>query len=134
MEAFKRVFGSWQKNCAERKNKCWACVGMLLLSGCNTVGKDDWAGVYTAEWTTAFTVVRDTMLIEPPASRGSNAWLVTRRSFMVYQQKPQYKLVRWVAVPEHKNNLLMITNNGRVLSFDPVNREMKMGSTVYKKL
>ena len=107
---------------------------LLFLFRCTQPVKDYISGTYTTEWTTEFTEARDTMLIESLVKEGSNTYQVTRRTYMLYQNKPQYKLVHWTGTYNTSNKTIIINNNGRILSFDPTNREMKMGSTTYKKL
>jgi len=111
----------------------------LLLFGCNLFSskvpvRDFIPGTYTTTWTTAFTQARDTMVIEPAATNGSGTFQITRRTYMLYQEKPQYKLVHWTGLYDSDNKTIIIHNNGRILSFDPVKKVMKMGSTTYTKL
>jgi len=107
---------------------------LLLFIRCATQVKDYIQGTYITEWTTEFTEARDTMFIEPAVKEGSGTYQVTRRTYMLYQNKPQYKLVHWTGIFNSGNKTIIINNNGRILSFDPQNKEMKMGSTTYKKL
>jgi hypothetical protein len=111
----------------------------LLLLGCSLFSskepiRDFIPGTYCSEWTTEFTEARDTMLIEPLTKEGSSIYQIIRRTYMLYQKKPQYKLVHWTGTFNSGNETIIINNNGRILSFDPANKEMKMGSTTYKKL
>jgi hypothetical protein len=107
---------------------------VLVFIRCSTQVKDFIPGTYTTEWTTEFTEARDTVLIEPSDKAGSGTYQITRRTYMLYQTKPQYKLAHWTGIFNSSNKTIIINNNGRVLSFDPSNKEMKMGSTTYKKL
>jgi hypothetical protein len=106
----------------------------LFFNRCTTLVKDYIPGTYVTEWTTEFTEARDTMLIEPSVKDGSGTYQITRRIYMLYQKRPQYKLVHWTGTFNSGNKTIIINNNGRILSFDPANKEMKMGSTIYKKL
>lgn len=114
-------------------------VCSLLGFGCGLMSaekqvEDFIPGKYVTEWTTDFTEGRDTMLIEPAVEGGSQTYQVTRRTYMLYRDKPQYKLVHWVGVFNGNDKTIAINNNGRILSFDVKAKEMKMGTTVYKKL
>ena len=106
----------------------------LFFIRCTTQVKDNIPGTYFTGWTTEFTEARDTMIIEPSVKNGSGTYEVTRRTFMLYQEKPQYKLVHWTGSFNSGNKTIIINNNGRILSFDPQHKEMKMGSTTYRKL
>lgn len=108
--------------------------GFLLFVRCTQPVKDYIPGVYTAEWTTEFTEARDTFAIENSVRQGSGIYQITRRIYMLYQKKPQYKLVHWTGTYNNTNKTIIVNKNGRILSFDPANNEMKMGSTTYKKL
>ena len=107
---------------------------LLLFMGCKTQVKDFIPGTYVSEWTTEFTQARDTILIEPVIKDGSAVYQVTRRTYMLFQKRPQYKLVHWTGIFNTNNQTFTITNNGRILLFDPAAHEMKMGQTSYKKL
>lgn len=111
----------------------------LVVAGCNVFSpgeavRDAIPGVYAAEWVTEFTVARDTILIEPAVRAGSGTYQITRRTAMLYQHKPQYKIVHWTGVFNSRNKTIVINNNGRILSFEAAGGRMKMGSTMYKKL
>ncbi len=99
---------------------------LLFLIRCTTQVKDFIPGMYITEWTTEFTEARDTILIDPLGKAGSISYQITRRTYMLYQQKPQYKLVHWTGTFNSGNKTIIINNNGRILSFDPATREMKM--------
>ena len=107
---------------------------LLFLFRCAQPVKDYIPGTYITEWTTEFTEARDTIRIDPLEKAGSITYQLTRRTYMLYQKKPQYKLVHWTGTFNSGNETIIINNNGRILSFDPDKREMKMGSTTYKKL
>ena len=107
---------------------------LLFFIRCSIQVKDYIPGTYITEWTTEFTEARDTMLIEQGTKDGSGTYQITRRTYMLYQSKPQYKLVHWTGTFNSGNKTIIVNNNGRILSFDPGAREMKMGSTTYKKL
>ena len=109
-------------------------TALFLFFRCSQPVKDYIPGTYVTEWTTEFTEARDTMLIEAASEKGSITYQITRRTYMLYQEKPQYKLVHWIGTFNSGNKTIIINNNGRILSFDPSNKEMKMGSTTYKKL
>lgn len=111
----------------------------VLLISCNLLSSRDQvrdfiAGTYTTAWTTDFTEARDTVVIEPSVKAGSGTYQITRRTYMFYHKKPQYRLVHWTGTFNSRDKTIIINNNERILSFDPVAKEMKMGSTVYKKV
>ena len=107
---------------------------LLFFIRCTTPVKDFIPGTYVTEWTTEFTEARDTMVIDPLENAGSSNYQITRHTYMLYQKKPQYKLVHWTGTFNSGNKTIIINNNGRILSFDPAGKEMKMGSTIYKKI
>ena len=151
MEAFKKELPCWRKNYGSRfSNRAMAAVcgnicgavkrfifmmaAFLLINSCATKVKDYIPGTYTTSWSTEFTQSRDTLIIEPPTEGASIVYQITRRIYMLYLGKPQYKLVKWTGTFISTSKTVIINNNGAILSFDPARHEMKMGSAVYKKL
>lgn len=114
-----------------------ACYVLLLdcsLFSSKEQVRDFIPGTYTTAWTTAFTEAWDTVRIEPSVEEGSCTYQITRRTYMIYQKRPQYKLVHWTGTFNSGDKTIIINNNGRILSFDRAAKEMKLGSTVYKKV
>ena len=115
-------------------------ISCLLLTGCNIDDnvKSFIPGIYVAEWKTEFNESRDTMLIHPLTQGGSETYRITRRTWFRYRNEkrrgPEYKLLQWTGSYDEKQKTIMVHNTGRVLSFDPANAEMKMGTITYKKL
>lgn len=117
---------------------------VLLAAGCgqllnrNNV-KDFAAGTFVSSWQTAYSQSRDTIQIEPTASEGSETFLIVRRTLTEYsgnekKRAPSYKIVKWTGVYMSESKVITIQNNGRMLSFNPAEKTMTMGVTVYKKL
>ena len=115
----------------------------LFLVGCNGLFKSDDVknfipGTYSAAWSTEFSESRDTLLIAPMMKQGSETYTITRRTHVTYtparKRDPEYKIARWTGSYDEGAKIVVVMNNGRVLSFDPVAGEMKMGITTYKKL
>ena len=151
MAVFKRGFQCWRMNCG-RHYKYAANTGnnagdhlplplalLILLGGllpgsCGTKFRDDIPGTYAAAWSTEFTEARDTIIIKPVPAHGSIVYSITRKTYMLFLKKPEFKMVHWTGTFNDENKTIIINNNGRVLSFDPAGNEMSMGATVYKKL
>ena len=116
---------------------------LILLVSCNpgteTKVREFIPGTYITEWDNGFSTARDTILLKPAPAEGGDSYSIIRRTF--YRQpvngktlSPKYKIVRWTGSLDIKNKTVVIDKNGRVLSFDPEKKEMRMGSAVYKKL
>ena len=80
----------------------------LFFIQCTSQVKDYIPGTYVTEWTTEFTEARDTMLIELSVKEGSGTYQITRRTYMLYQEKPQYKLVHWTGTFKSGNKTIII--------------------------
>ena len=116
----------------------------LLLVSCNDLFKSDKVkdfipGTYRSEWSTEFSESIDTLLIQPLMKEGSDTYTITRRTRVVFhkdsrKRNPEYKIARWTGSYDPGAKTVVVNNNGRVLSFDPVHKEMKMGTTAYRKL
>ena len=119
-------------------------VLLLVLSSCELVGSKDAVqpfvpGTYCSEWSSEFSATRDTLLIRAVGARDPLLYQVTRRTFHRYEaamkkRPPEYKVEQWMATYAQREKVLLVHKNGRVLSFDPDRKEMRMGVTVYKKL
>ena len=118
-------------------------IGLLLI-GCNSLYKSDEVisfipGTYISSWKSDYSQSIDTLLIEPLMKQGSETFAITRRtrvSFLHSDRKraPEYRIKHWTAYYNTINKTLEINNNGSILSFDPVNKEMKWGTSTYRKL
>jgi hypothetical protein len=116
----------------------------IFLVGCTRLFKSDNVkefipGTYVSEWTSEFAESRDTLQIQLLTGSGSEQYQITRRTYHQYNQqtkpvKPQYKIVRWTGSFDENEKVIVVTKNGRILSFDPKNNELKMGVTKYRKL
>ena len=110
-----------------------SCKGLL-----SDKVKDFMPGVYISSWSSEFTTARDTIKIEPAAG-SSGIYQITRRTSLVYlndlrNRKPAYKLVKWTGTYQEDKKVLLVIPNGRILLFDPAANEMRMGTSVYKKI
>lgn len=116
----------------------------LLLISCNNLISSDniknsIPGTYSSSWTTEFSESIDTLLIEPLMKQGSDTYSITRRTHVSFfkdarNRNPEYKIARWTGSYDPRSKTVVVNNNARVLSFDPVNKEMKMGTKAYRKL
>jgi hypothetical protein len=87
------------------------------------------SGTYITEWSNEFAEVRDTIQI---AFDHTGACNVTRRMYVMKNHKPEYKLVHWAGDYNVDAQTLVIRSNARILYFKE--DEMRMGTTIYKKL
>lgn len=126
------------------KMLCLITIATFLLISCNGLLKQDEVkrfipGTYISNWKTEFNQSVDTMTIEPLVQNGSEGYLIIRRTNVSYfntqrKRNPEYKIVKWTGSYNLENKTVFINNNARQLSFDPVNKEMKMGTITYRKL
>lgn len=113
-------------------------VGCTAFTGSHDV-KEFIPGTYISSWRTEFNASTDTLLIEPLVEHGSESYLITKRTFVIYfngdkERDPTYKITRWTGLYVPESKTLFVNNNGKVFSFDPVKKVMKVGPTIYKKL
>ena len=116
----------------------------VTLFGCTFFSSQDNVkafipGTYISTWVSQFSEARDTIQITPIVQKGSEGFLITRRTYLNFinaasKRSPEYKIVHWNANYDNQNKSLFINNNGKVLFFDPGKKEMKMGVITYKKL
>jgi hypothetical protein len=116
---------------------------LILLVSCNpgteTRVREFIPGTYITEWDNGFSTARDTILVKPAPAEGGDSYSIIRRTF--YRQSvngktlnPKYKIARWTGRFNQQDMTVVINKNGRILSFDPDKKEMRMGSAIYKKL
>ena len=117
---------------------------VLLLASCNPFRSGDHVkefipGTYVTSWRNEFTVSKDTILIAPPIAKGSDQYLITKKSY--YRQtvdgkelKPQFKVQNWTGSYNPEVKTLVIEKSGRVLLFNPEKNELVEGSTSYNKI
>lgn len=97
-------------------------------------------GTFVSSWQTDYSQSRDTIQIEYNGSaEGSETFLIIRRTFTEYtgyakKREPSYKITKWTGVYLSDSKTIAVQQNGRSLSFDPSERGMTMGVTVYKKI
>lgn len=101
--------------------------------------KDFIPGTYATSWSSQFSNVADTIIIEPLTVSGSEGYGITRRTRIEFagplsKKEPEYKITRWLGIYNKDNKTIIINSNGRVLSFDTNANEMMMGIVIYKKL
>jgi len=87
------------------------------------------SGVYTSRWSNEFAEVRDTIQV---SFDHTGACKVTRRTFVMKDHKPEYRLAHWTGNYNPEAQTLVIQANGRILYFKE--NEMRMGTTIYTKL
>ena len=112
-----------------------SCTGLIKS---NNV-KDFIPGIYISRWKTEFSESIDTLLIEPLMKKGSDTYSITRRTHTSFfkggrKHAPEYKIKHWTGFYDSSHKTLVMENDGSVLSFDPVTKEMKRGITAYTKL
>jgi hypothetical protein len=117
---------------------------VIFLMGCNGILNSDKVkpfipGTYLATWKTSLSNAVDTMTIAAVAENGSEGYLITRRTHLQFinaakKRAPEYSITKWVGSYNATDKNIVVNMNGRVLSFDPDNKLLRMGSIVYKKL
>lgn len=117
---------------------------VILMMGCNGLLHPDTVkpfipGTYSAAWKTPFSESRDTLLIAAGSENGSEGFLITRRTQLTFtnaakKRAPEYSIAKWTGTYNTTDKTLLINGNGRVLSFDPTGKTMRMGVIIYKKL
>ena len=100
----------------------------LLLTGCFKKSINV-SGVYITQWSNEFAEVRDTIQIQ---AIQPNEYKIIRRSCIIKNKEPEYKLVHWTGTYNGDDQTLVIHSNARILYFKE--DEMRMGTTTYKKL
>ena len=100
----------------------------LLLTGCFKKPINI-SGTYISAWSNEFSEVRDTIQIKfiQPGECS-----IIRRTYVLKDHKPEYKLVHWTGTYNGDDQTLVIHSNARILYFKE--EEMRMGTTIYKKL
>ncbi len=117
---------------------------VVFALGCNWLLHSDTVkpfipGTYSAAWKTPFSESRDTLLIDPVTENGSEGFLITRRTQLLFtnaakKRAPEYSITKWTGSYNATDKTLLINGNGRILSFDPAGKTMRMGVIIYKKL
>jgi len=98
---------------------------------------EDWiTGVYIRLVSNDFSQGADTLTI---IKKASSQFLIKRRSS--YRRlldgqvfDPEYKTEDWLGVYDDKTQLLHEQQHGKILSFQPGERTMKVGTAEYKKI
>ena len=116
----------------------------ILFIGCDGLLHSDNVkpfipGIYLASWKTSFSTAVDTMHIASVSEKGSEGYLITRRTHLQFinaakKRAPEYSITKWVGNYNSSDKTIVVPVNGRVLSFDPENKILKMGAIIYKKL
>jgi len=114
---------------------------VTFLFGCNSFTdkvKPFVPGTYIATWKTAFSVAVDTMNISAP-SGGSETFSIVRRTHLQFtnaakKREPEYSISKWQGTYNTNDKTLVVQSNGRIISFDPDNKVLRMGAIVYRKL
>jgi hypothetical protein len=119
-------------------------VVVVVLMGCNGLMNPDKVkpfipGTYYASWKTSFSNAVDTITITPVSEKGSEGFLIVRRTHLQFinapkKREPEYSITKWQGTYDASNKNVVVLANGRVLNFDPDNKLLRMGSIVYKKL
>lgn len=122
---------------------CAIAVCLIMVS-CNSFDNSDNVksfipGTYISFWKTEYSKSIDTLLIEHLMEQGSESYAITSRTHVTFiknpgQRAPEYRIKHWIGIYDVTNKTVVLSNDGSVLSFDPVKKEMKRGSTSYRKL
>ena len=117
---------------------------VIFLTRCNGLMNSDKVkpfipGTYMASWKTSFSNAVDTMIITATSPNGSEGYLITRRTHLQFinaakKRSPEYSIIKWMGSYNTGDKTVVVPANGRVLSFDPDNKLLRMGSIVYRKL
>jgi hypothetical protein len=117
---------------------------VVFTLGCNGLLHSDIVkpfipGTYHASWKTAFSNAVDTMQISSASEGGSEGYLIIRRTHLEFtnaakKRGPEYSITNWMGRYNETDKTIVVNANGRVLSFDPANKTLKMGVIIYTKL
>lgn len=96
-------------------------------------------GIYVAEWRTQFAYAKDTLQIKQADQSRQSTYIISRRTYYQYNQQtkplpPQHKVETWIGSWSAGTRILTVDKNGRVITFQPEDEQLKMGIKVYRKL
>lgn len=118
-------------------------VIIFILSGCGAGSKADplrlyIPGVYARKVVNEFSVGSDTLVISSLSRQGNSYQIVQRSSYRRIQngkpQKIESKVENWTAVYNEQEKLLHETRKGKLISFNPEQGALMVGSSEYKKV
>ena len=117
---------------------------VILFIGCDGLIHSDNVkpfipGIYLASWKTSFSNAIDTMSIAAVSENGSEGFLIIRRTHLNFinaakKREPEYSITKWMGSYNATDKTIVVNSTGRILSFDPDNKLLRMGSIVYRKL
>lgn len=118
-------------------------VIIIILSGCGAGSKADplrlyIPGVYARKVVNEFSIGNDTLVIARLSRQGNSYQIVQRSSYRRIQngkpQKIESKVENWTAVYNEQEKLLHETKKGKLISFNPEQGALMVGSSEYKKV
>ncbi len=118
------------------------CLSLAtLFQSCGVISTENTgseiSGTYVVEWENEYTKAQDTIVLE--WEMGTDRCDIIRKTFSAQTINGKtlpgnHKHVQWVGIYNSKNKTLHVSNNGRILTIDPKQKTLKMGSTVYWKI
>lgn len=116
-------------------------ITTLLLLSCREFSdrvKTSIPGTYMASWKTTFSVAVDTLTITV-SSTGGDAYFIVRRTHLQFinaakNREPEYAISKWQGYYRPTDKTIIVQVNGRILSFNPESKSLRMGNLVYRKL
>lgn len=118
------------------------CLSLaILFQTCGIVSSKDVrseiSGTYVAEWENEYTKAKDTIVLQ--WAKGTTRYDITRKTFSVQtisgKSLPgKLRYVQWVGIYDYDSKAIKVSNNGRILIVDPIQKILKMGSAVYRKI
>jgi hypothetical protein len=118
-------------------------TAIVFLFGCKAFNSDNVKpfipGTYLSSWKTSFSHAVDTMSIALSIENGSEVYSITRRTHLDFiglakKRTPEYSITKWTGSYNASAKTLIVNSNGRVISFDPDNKTLRMGNIIYRKL
>lgn len=118
-------------------------VIIIILFGCGAASKSDplrlfIPGVYVRQVVNEFSAGSDTLVITPLSKQGNSYQIVHRSGFQRIiggkAQKRESKVENWTAVYNEQEKLLHETRKGKLISFNPEQGSLMVGSSEYKKV
>lgn len=113
----------------------------FLFQTCDTVSTEDVhaeiSGTYVAEWNNEYSKAKDTIVLQ--WAKGTTRYDILRKTFSVQtiggKTLPgKLRYVQWTGIYDKNSQTINVSNNGRILTVDPKEKTIKMGSAVYRQI
>jgi hypothetical protein len=113
-----------------------AFVAMIMAACTSDKTRSFIPGTYVNSAGSEYSVADDTLFIEPS---GSNNFLIHRKTgFNLIEEgkkgERQHETEQWNAVYDEGTKALTETRKGKIITFDPESKTLKVGKREYRKL